>query len=229
MSIDIAITVGLGRFFASKFRSGVLFGIFEQSGDYNALTESLNYYKKARNFWAELANRARDVYKPDITIGENPVIRGHWLDRLPAIDEDIAFMNGMLGQSQSSVTTRQEIVTSAITESKGRPVRSSGVCHHNRPQGFRAGQPLNIEMSFDRTPASAHLYYRHVNHAERYEKEEMQIQGSGYLATIPATYTDSQYPIQYYIELKDGPDKAWLYPGFMADLANQPYFVVHRI
>ena len=229
MSIDITITVGLGRFFASKFRSGVLYEIFEQSGNYSALTESLNYYKKARNFWAELANLARDVYKPDITIGENPVIRGHWLDRLPAIDEDIVFMNGMLGQSQSSVTTRQEIVTSAITESKGRPVRSTSVCHHDKPQGFRAGQPLNIEMSFERIPASAHLYYRHVNHAERYEKEEMQLQGTSCRATIPATYTDSQYPIQYYIELKDGPDKAWLYPGFVADLTNQPYFVVYRI
>jgi hypothetical protein len=229
MSIDISITVGLGRFFASKFRSGVLFGIFEQSGDYNALTESLNYYKKARNFWAELANRARDIYKPDITIGENPVIRGHWIDRLPAIDEDINFMTGMLKQSQSTVTTLQGNVRSAIAECKGRPERSYGVCHHNKPQGFKAGQPLNIEMSFDRTPSSAHLYYRHVNHAKRYEKEEMHIQGSGYLATIPATYTDSQYPIQYYIELKDGPGKAWLYPGFMADLTNQPYFVVHRI
>ena len=229
MSIDVAIIVGLGRFFASKFRSGVLYGIFEQSGDYNALTESLNYYKKARNFWAELANRARNVYKPDITIGENPVIRGHWLDRLPAIDEDIAFMTGMVERSQSNVTIRQENVRAAITESKGRPARPYGVCHHNRPQGFRAGQPLNIEMSFDRTPASAHLYYRHVNHAERYEIEEMHTHGSGYLATIPATYTDSQYPIQYYIELKDGPDKAWLFPGFSEDLANQPYFIVHRI
>jgi hypothetical protein len=68
-----------------------------------------------------------------------------------------------------------------------------------------------------------------VNHAERFETEEMHILGSGYQATIPATYTDTQYPIQYYIELKDGPDKAWLYPGFMPDFANQPYFVVHRI
>ncbi len=229
MSIDVAIAVGLGRFFASKFRSGVLYGIFEQTGDYIALTESLNYYKKARNFWAELANRARDVSKPDITIGENPVIRGHWLDRLPAIDEDIAFMANILKRTQSSGTTRQENVRSAIIESKGRPVRATGVCHHDKPQGFRAGKSLDIEVSFERTPASAHLYYRHVNHAERYEKEEMQIQGTRYLATIPANYTDSQYPIQYYIELKDGPDKAWLYPGFREDLANQPYFVVHRI
>ena len=46
MSIDIAITVGLGRFFASKFRSGVLFGIFEQSGDYSALEGIIELLQK---------------------------------------------------------------------------------------------------------------------------------------------------------------------------------------
>jgi hypothetical protein len=229
MSIDVAIAVGLGRFFAAKFRSGVLYGIFEQSVDHTALKESLNYYKMARNIWADLANIARDVYKPDITIGENPVIRGHWLDRLPAIDEDIAFMANILEQTQSNVTSQQKNVQSAILGSKGRPVRATGVCNHIQPKGFKAGQSLDIELSFERMPASACLYYRHVNHAERYETEQMQILGTCYRATIPATYTDSQYPIQYYIELKDGPDKAWLYPGFREDLANQPYFVVHRV
>ena len=228
MSIDVAMVVGLGRFFAAKFRSGVLYAIFEQSGERTALVESLDYYKKARSFWADLANLARDVYKPDITIGENAVIRGHWLDRLPAIDEDIAFMTNMLEQSQSSALTQQDKVQLAIQEAKARPMRATAVCRHIRPEGFRAGQPMDIELSFEKTPASARLYYRHVNHAERYETVDMQLLGNSYKATIPSTYTDTQYQIQYYIELKDRPNKAWLYPGFMPDLANQPYFVVHK-
>ncbi len=43
-----------------------------------------------------------------------------------------------------------------------------------------------------------------------------------------ASYTDSAYPLQYYIELRQGPASAWLYPGFTAELTNQPYFVVRR-
>jgi hypothetical protein len=226
MFIDITIVIGLGRFFGAKFRSGVLYGIFEQSGDRKALEESLSYYKKARILWAELANRAKGVYKPDITIGENPVIRGHWLDRLPAIDEDIAFMSGILEKAQSNVVDQPDKVRSAIQEVKSRPQRTYAVCKHTQPSGVIAGKPLDIEISFDKAPASARLYYRHVNHAERFETAEMKLQGNNYVATIPANYTDSPYPLQYYAELKDGPDKAWLYPGFSKDLCNQPYFVV---
>jgi hypothetical protein len=228
MAIDLAMVAGLGQFFGAKFRSGVLYRIFEQSSDRSALVEALNYYKKARSFWAELANRAKDVYKPDITIGENAVIRGHWLDRLPAIDEDIAFMANILEQNQNSASPQQDNVRLAIQEAIGRPKRASAVCHHIQPEGFSAGQPLVIELSIEKTPASARLYYRHVNHGERYETAVMRLLGNLYRATIPATYTDSAYPVQYYFELKEGPDKAWLYPGFMPDLANQPYFVLRR-
>ena len=52
--------------------------------------------------------------------------------------------------------------------------------------------------------------------------------GPGYRAAIPAAYTDSPYPLQYYFEVRESAEKAWLYPGFAADLANQPYYVVRR-
>jgi hypothetical protein len=189
----------------------------------------LKYYKKARTFWMELANRAKDVYKADITIGENEVLRGHWLARLPAIDEDIAFMANLLDQTKSSGTAQQENVRLAILEAIGRPVRPSAVCQHIQPKKFQAGKPLELELSFEKAPGSARLYYRHVNHAERFESVEMQLAGKSYKAAIPAAYTDSLYPLQYYFELKDGPKSAWMFPGFNADLTNQPYFVVRKI
>lgn len=228
MAIDVAMVAGLGRFFGAKFRSGVLYAIFEQSGDRTALEQSLKFYQKARSFWAELANRAETVYKPDITIGENEVIRGHWLDRLPAIDEDIAHMADKLEQIPVSAVPQKENVRLAIQETIGRPVRAFVACRHHQSEQFKAGQALDIELSFDKVPPSARLYYRHVNHADRYETAEMKVSGKICRATIPALYTESEYPIQYYFELKEGPDKAWLYPGFNEDLTNQPYFVVHK-
>jgi hypothetical protein len=228
LSIDVSIVIGLGRFFAAKFRSGVLFGIYEQSGDRSALAESLDYYRKARNFWADLAGIAKDVYKPDITIGENPSIRGHWLDRLPAIDEDISFMSAILDKLPANTAAPSGKVLSAIREAKGRPVRSFITARHVQPSGFSAGNPLEIEISFDKAPESARLYYRHVNQAERFETIEMKLSGNTFKATIPARYTDSPFSLQYYAELKNGPDNAWLYPGFAKDLCNQPYFVVNK-
>jgi hypothetical protein len=75
---------------------------------------------------------------------------------------------------------------------------------------------------------SVGMYYRHVNQAERFENVEMAVQGGTYRATIPAAYTDSPYPLQYYFEIRESAGKASLYPGFAPDLANQPYFVVRR-
>jgi hypothetical protein len=228
MAIDVAMMAGLGRFFGAKFRAGVLYGIFEQSGDRTALEESIKYYQNARAHWAELANRAKDVYMPDITIGENEVIRGHWLKRLPAIDEDIALMNKILAEKQSSSASQQENVRMAIEEVKGRPVHPSVVCNHIQQKQFQIGKPLDIEISFEKMPKSARLFYRHVNHAERFESVEMKPDGKRYVATVPATYTDSMYPLQYYFELKDAPKSAWLYPGFNSNQTNQPYFVVRK-
>ena len=228
MAIDLSMVAGLGRFFGAKFRSGVLFRVYEKSNDRTALVESLNYYKKARGHWAELANRAKDVYKPDITIGENEVIRGHWLERLPAMDEDIAFMANILEQNKVSTEPQKDNVRKAIQEVTGRPLRPSLACRHTQPAQLKTGQPLDLELIFEKAPVSARLYYRHVNHAERYEIADMQLQGNSYKATIPAGYINSAYPLQYYFELKQGPDKAWLYPGFNADQANQPYFVVRK-
>lgn len=229
LAIDATIQVGLGRFYGAKLRSGILYAIWERSGDSAALKEALRAYRNARATWAELANRAKDVYKSDITVGEGSHLRGHWLDRLPAMDEDIADMAKRLEQAKPG-EVQQHRVRSAINEALGRPRRISVPCRHTPPPKFRPGQPLEIELSPGREPkaVSVRLYYRHVNQAEHYLTVEMQVQDYHYRATIPGSYTNSPYPLQYYFELKEGPETVWLYPGFAADLANQPYFVVRR-
>ena len=229
MAADVAIMVGLGRFFASKFRSGVLFGIFQQSGNRTALEESVRYYKKARDFWAEFSAMAGVIYKPDITVGEYREIRGHWLDRLPAIDEDIAFMVNLLEQTPRNTGLNNERVSLAIKEATGNPVRTMATVDHNQPEGYKAGIPVNIKISIDSKPSIVLMHFRHVNHAERFETSEMMLTGSSFQAVISAAYTSSDYPIQYYFEVKEVSDKAWLYPGFNPDLANQPYFIIRSV
>ena len=93
---------------------------------------------------------------------------------------------------------------------------------HTPPARFTPRQPLALKAQAD--AKSGRLYYRHVNQAERWQSMEL---ASG-AATIPASYTDSPYPLQYYFECRTSPEQAWLYPGFAPDLANQPYFVVRR-
>ncbi len=171
----------------------------------------------------------QECYKPDITIGENPVIRGHWRDRLPAIEKDIAFMTGLVEQIPSDTGKRKDMIIMAVEEAMGRPVRTNVYIKHSQPEGYRAGDTIDIIISPEGKPSSVLMHYRHVNHAERFETSEMIFKGAGYQATIPAAYTSSEYPIQYYFELKDETGKAWLYPGFTTELDNQPYYLLRQI
>lgn len=137
-------------------------------------------------------------------------------------------MKKKLEQTQSRADNQKDNVRLAIEEAMGRPKRDFTVCRHVQPKHFNPGEPLDLKLSVEKDISSVRLYYRHVNHAERYEIVEMQIAGKYFRATIPSNYTDSQYPLQYYFELKEKPGIAWLYPGFTENLTNQPYFVVRK-
>ena len=88
---DVAIQAALGRFFAHKLRAGVLWEIHAMSDDAAAASAALSSYQRARSAWVEVV-QAGQVYVADITFGSEPWLRGHWSDRLSAIDADIAQM-----------------------------------------------------------------------------------------------------------------------------------------
>lgn len=224
LAIDVAIQAGLGRFFGAKFRAGVLYHIYEQTEDRSALEQALKCYRQARAAWAELADRATGVYLADITVGEHPQLRGHWLDRIPAMDADIELLVKRLDSARS--TDSDGRVLKAIENALARPDRAKMECRHVAPARFRRGAPLEINLWAERPVAAVRLVYRHVNQVDRYENLNMAAQGNRYRATIPAAYTDSEYPLQYYFEVRHRPGVSTLYPGFAADLNNQPYFVV---
>jgi len=72
------------------------------------------------------------------------------------------------------------------------------------------------------------LCYRHVNQAEKWETVAMQPAGADLHAEIPAAYTSSLYPVQYYFEIHLDSGGAALYPGLPRDYSAQPYFLISR-
>ena len=95
-AIDIRMQIGMGRFFAAKLRSGVLYSIHEKTGDRRALEEAMTLYRRARSAWAAFADEAKAVYVADITFGPLAHQRGHWADRVGAMDTDIALLEKKL-------------------------------------------------------------------------------------------------------------------------------------
>jgi hypothetical protein len=152
---------------------------------------------------------------------------GHWLDRLPAIDEDIVALERKLEQTESNGAPPERI-RQCIQETLGRSRRATVDAHHTVPPAFRGGQPLEIELALEKQSKSVRMYYRRVDQAERYETALLEPTGNRFHAVIPSAYTDSPYALQYYFEVEHDTGGASLYPGFEPDLANQPYFVVRQ-
>jgi hypothetical protein len=177
LAIDTALQSGLGRFFARKLRAGVRYAIYERTGNSTALEAALSDYRAARDAWAELASRAEGVYARDLTYGLQPHLRGHWSDRLAAIDQDIQAMERLpapgsrlpAGEDGGSDAERPAVILAGSRDSQGsRPAdprrralaraaasdsggragsRSAATIDHTPPTSFRRGEPLTIVVA----------------------------------------------------------------------------------
>ena len=228
--IDVTIEIGLGRFFAAKLRSGALYSLHRRTSSVPALEESLREYDQARAIWSRFAQFARGVYVSDITIGPLPHQRGHWLDRLPAMDADIAAMRRQLvsaGANRSSSAADRAAIHELLSERAG----PAPALRHSPPERFIPGKPLPIALAGERDTAlvPARLFYRHVNQAEEYSSVELTPQDGELRAVIPAAYTATEYSLQYFFELSADGRRARRFPGFRSDAGGQPYFVVRAL
>jgi hypothetical protein len=232
IEVDVLIQAGLGQFFASKMRSGVLAAIFEQTGDPQAGALALDQYRLAREAWATMAGYAA-VYRPDISYGSIPMRRGHWSDRLAEIDKDIEALAAHV-RSTARPDPPAESTRRAIQAVADKPVRTAVECAHVPSAGFHPGEAMTLSLNvaqgvMETEVSTVYLHYRHVNQAERWRQMEMQWGAGAFSATIPSDYTQSPYALQYYFEFRGQNGRAWLYPAFNATLSNQPYYSIERI
>lgn len=229
---DVTIQVGLGRFFAAKLRSGVLLGIFDQSGDTQAGALAVDHYKLAREAWAEMANWAAKVYQADVSYGSTAIRRGHWSDRLAGIDKDVDAMTAHVRSAQTPGEPTQN-TREAVEAATSRPLRPFVECTHLPPVFFVPGLSLALLLRTPQPPAQCALitvilHYRHVDQAERWKTTEMERDANGFWTSIPAAYTQSPYALEYFFELRGENGVAWMHPALNATLSNQPYFVVEE-
>jgi len=222
---DVRIVSGIGHFYAAKIRAALLFEVWQQTGDPRAGALAVEQYEKGMAGWSAMAERVKTVYVSDISYGRIHKRRGHWADRIPEIENDIAAMKGAVAAGGAKAGDAGPAIA-AILKPARRP--SSGFAH-DVPDSFHPGAPLPLMLAVKAgtRPDRARLFYRHVNQAERWAVSEMTLKGAEFHAPIPASYTGSPFPLQYYFELTGG-DQAWLYPGFNRDFSNQPYYAVWK-
>ncbi len=229
LAVDTGAAIGLGRFFAGKLRAAVLFALYDRTGDRAAQVAAVRTYQAARDEYARVATLTTGVYVPDLTYGPAWYQRGHWQDRLPAIDGDISAVR--MAAATASTPTPPERMAALVAEVLGKPERPAAPASHTPPASFGPGQSVLLSLTL---PGGADprraitLHYRITHQAEAWRSIPMAAQGDVATAAIPGDYTDTPYPLQYYFEIAEPSGRAWLYPGLGSDLTRQPYFVVRR-
>jgi hypothetical protein len=240
LSVDVAIQSGMGPFYANKFRAGVLYALYLRSGHQPALKAALESNRSARAAWAELAQLAKGVYRDDVTFGPEYFQRGHWLDRLPAMDADIADMEKLLKQPPDATAVPSKaslkVIEQAMHTTLSKPKRDNPQLlenFHTPSSSFKPGQAIAIVANLTPTRKLAgvsglRLRYRRVNQAETWRMIEMEKTGREYRAVIAAEYANSPSPIQYHFQIRTDSGSVRLYPGLQPGWHGQPYFVVRQ-
>ncbi|MCM3689696.1 hypothetical protein [Neobacillus niacini] len=223
--IDIEAQIGLGHFFANKFRAGTAYEFFERVGDASLLEQALKYYRLAKNAWEQVIEATKDVYTDDITYGYVSFMRGHWADRLPAIEEDIRNMENQIQLARNNVSSKE------IEKAKNWLLNQQmelPAYNHIPPKSFERGQSVQISLNIQDIPSDYQVYlnYRHANQAESYQSIKTVRDADLFTADIPASYTDSPYPIIYFFEFENDEKQKRTCPGFDKNLSNQPYFSI---
>ena len=227
-AVDIRIQNNIGRFFAAKFRAGVLYAIYTSTADPAALEEALKAYGNARAAWKAIVDTANNVYREDLTFGYAPQLRGSWRDRLQAIDQDIVAM-ATTRITKSSTVAPAVSDTAAIVAALATPHREAVALEHKPAKRFRAGAPVVIESALPAgIPGKLNLWYRRVNQAEKWVMLPMDSTAAGFRAAIPADYIASPYSLQYYFEVLPDSGNRTLYPGLARDYSTQMYYLLHK-
>ena len=165
----------------------------------------------------------------DVSYGRTPMRRGHWSDRLAAIDKDLAAMTDRV-KSAGQPDVSSENTRRATVEATGRPGRPILACAHTPPLSFEAGAPLAVAVTalVPDEVVSIRLHFRHVDQAERWKRVEMLGNGGSFTAAIPADYTTTEFPLEYYFDLAGKSGATRLEPAFNETLSNQPYYTLMR-
>src|SRR5260370_32725968 len=144
---DVLIQRGLALFFAGKLRSAVLWRLFTLTGNHAAGEAAIASYSKGRDAWATMAERAKGVYLPNITYGSGRSLRGHWLDRIPAFDADIADLRERLAAPVSPASTIDSTAAQrALKMATAEPARPALAVQHTPEDKFHSGQPLVVTL-----------------------------------------------------------------------------------
>ncbi|QGN34355.1 hypothetical protein [Microlunatus sp. Gsoil 973] len=224
MMIDAEIAAGLGEHFADKLRSAVSWALHRRTGAVDDLEDCIRDYHAAREHWHQLAEAGK-AYRDDLPFGQMPYQRGHWQDRLPIIDRDLAAVEAHRTSCDCPTGPRPR-----------RPwVTVPAEVDHRPVDGFLAGHPIKLVATVVDPRIQLTLRYREVDQSQAWSELPMATSPRDdreRFAEIPAGAATGRYRIQYrFVAVSpaedDQPARVGLAPGLdPVRLDRQPYHVL---
>lgn len=221
--VDLRVLVQLARFFAGKFRSAVEYAFHQRTGDPGLLARTIELLEQAHAAYAAIPGIVEGVYAAEIPFGPRASEGGHWSDRLPAMQDDVRALRLELERLPAASGADQAETVRRSSRWRLADAQFDAADRYARGQAFdvrlTVGDPAAI--------SSATLHHRRLDQSETFCTVEMDRCETGFVGAVPAAYTDTAYPLVYFVEVHRAGDHPVVFPGFDDSLSNQPYVVVH--
>ena len=216
--IDLAVLAELGRFFTGKFTAAVEYAVYRRTGDVDALDRAVSALSSSHEAYGRIPEFTAGVYQDDLAFGVGISERGGWADRLGRMRQDLHLLKLERSQAGSVAVPRK------VTHRRSR----RRVAHRfTTDDRFERGVAFDVRLVVEERPRQVTLRYRHLDQSEDYCSVEMVEDRDGWQAVIPASFTDSSFPLMFFAEVSIDHEAPVFLPGLDEDLSNQPYLVVH--
>ena len=139
--IDAAISAGIARFFAERFRAAIYAELWIATHVTTLMDTAIDHVRRSVSAWETIAAISREVYHNDLTYGPQSWMRGSWHSRLEEIRAEIldleasrGAVKNYTGAGQGNTTPMTPEVQNAL--SYGKPK----ACPGSKASGDGSGQ-----------------------------------------------------------------------------------------
>ncbi len=225
--IDVIIQSSIGKFFTYKFKASILWEYYLLSKNKKIGEEALKNYLKAKKAWEVAAKISKKYYLPDLSYGPQSWLRGRWDDRLPAINKDIDDMRVILIKNKKKYKKIKKDLK-IINYVENWNDNQNILVNHLSPKNYIKGEKIFLSCKLDLNKNFlGYIHFREVNQSKKWIRKKLIKKQGIYKSIISSSFTNTNYPIQYYFEFIDNKHSKFS-PGFNKFLSNQPYYLLRQ-
>ena len=206
---DFMMLAQMARYHSSKTQAALYLSMYNAKGDAAYAQSSLNIMAQAKEYWQKLCDLGA-VYTDDLCFqlgtSQHNCLRGHWRDRMPEIERDIAQLEKLCAGASE--------VKETLFEAKKTPKNAKTKLTY--PKTCKAGQKVVVKLETEEDiNGTVTLHYRHQNLLEGAFKETaMQKDGAVYIAEIPEEYVTQEFDLLVFASISGGEGITEIVPGF---------------